>query len=40
MKDPVFESLDGQFSSFIDDSTIGIQGFIVSDFNEILYIKW
>ncbi len=31
MKDPVFESLDGQFSSFIDDSTIGLHGFIVID---------
>ena len=33
MNDPVFESLDGQFSSFIDDSTIGLHGFIVIDSN-------
>jgi hypothetical protein len=39
MNDPVFESLDGQFSSFIDDSTIGLHGFIVSDSNEVFYIK-
>ncbi len=33
MNDPVFESLDGQFSSVIEESTIGLHGFIVIDSN-------
>jgi glutamate dehydrogenase (NAD(P)+) len=31
MNDPVFESLDGQFSCIIEDSTMDLKGFIVID---------